>query len=144
MSEYHHFQNEYDNPKEDPEYEHNHRQHRLYKDKFVELDERQVHIHKYFFPAGTKHIRYTDIQSVASDTELGLSIIYYKGWGMSKVRPLWWALDLSRIIGLVKHENVLITVYNDVIQKAFSVKDAPTVIRIIKERMELARQSDKS
>jgi len=112
----------------------------FYRDEFVELAEDQVKIFYYYFPGGTKHIKYENIQSVATDIELGLDFLCYKGWGMG-LAPIWWALDASRVFG--RHTNVVITCFNDGIQKGFATKDAPKVISIIKERMEHARSKKK-
>eukprot|EP01124_Arcella_intermedia_P009985 TRINITY_DN16552_c0_g2_i9.p1 TRINITY_DN16552_c0_g2~~TRINITY_DN16552_c0_g2_i9.p1 ORF type:complete len:158 (-),score=45.82 TRINITY_DN16552_c0_g2_i9:319-792(-) len=148
LDHYAQHKDQYDNPSQQllQEQEKDEKHHKkpkalLYKDEFVVLDEDGITIDMYFFPGGSKRIHYHRLERVQTDKEMGLTVFEYKGWGMG-LSPIWWALDMARMLGPSIYTGIILTVHDDSIKKGFSVRDPTTVLRIIKQKMNEAKKAN--
>ena len=91
-------------------------------------------INLYYFPYGSKKIRYSDIRSCELRSMDEMSIFDYKLWGMA-LTPVWWHCDWKRLgrkyyilldinqwiqVGLTMDDNQITDVCNFIRRKLFS------------------------
>lgn len=67
----------------------------LLANKFVKCYTDRLVIDLYYFPYGSKTVKYSDIQSCELLHMRDLSILHSKLWGMA-LAPIWWHSDLRR------------------------------------------------
>lgn len=103
----------------------------LIKNSFVTCYSDHMRIHLYYFPYGSKTVKYCDIHSCELRSTNDLGLCSSKLWGMS-LTPVWWHCDMSRMgrekyilldanqwpsIGLTMDDEDTIRVYNLIKQK---------------------------
>ncbi|CAE7873812.1 unnamed protein product [Symbiodinium sp. KB8] len=107
----------------------------LYKDKFVEIYADHLCIKSYYFPLGRE--KRVDIPSdnggvsFATDKDLELTWLDWKGWGMAP-NNVWWASDSQRRnVGGRRNLGIVITVGNERVRKGFSVEDDKAALKVL-------------
>jgi hypothetical protein len=103
----------------------------LMSNGFVTCYSDYLRVHLYYFPFGSKKIKYSSIRSCDFRSTNDIGMFEYKLWGMS-LSPIWWHCDMNRLgrkyyilldasqwpqIGLTMDDNDTIQVYNLIKQK---------------------------
>lgn len=66
----------------------------LYKDRLLEITDREVVFHRYYFPFGDKHVAWSEIESVQARPP-SLWAGSWRIWGSGDLRT-WFPLDGAR------------------------------------------------
>jgi len=103
----------------------------LYEDDYVIIDEIGLRIKNYYFPFGTaKRVRFDQIRSFNTNTELKLNLLSYKTWGMG-LSNIWWALSCARG---VNSGNIILEIGSG-IRPGFSVQNVQQFLDILSKRV---------
>lgn len=109
----------------------------LIKNSFVTCYSDHMRINLYYFPYGSKTVRYCEILSCELRPSNDLGMFGSKLWGMS-LTPVWWHCDMSRMerqnyilldanqwpkIGLTMDDNDISQVYYLIKQKMSGSED---------------------
>jgi hypothetical protein len=118
-----------------------------YSDYFV--------IHWYYFPFGTKKVKYSDIRSCDFESTDNMDLLSFKHWGMA-LSPIWWHCDMKRLsrkyfilidanqwpkIGLTMDDNDIINVFNLIRQKIFVNQSNNSIEKELEHQKSLQQSS---
>ena len=101
-------------------------------------------IHWYYFPFGTKKVKYSDIRSCDLNSTDNMDIFGFKHWGMA-LTPIWWHCDMKRLgrkyyllidanqwpkIGLTMDDDDLVKVCDLIRQKMFNYRSKNSIEKL--------------
>lgn len=105
----------------------------LFANKYVTCYEDHIVINMYYFPAGNKKVKYSDMKSceLLSGEQLGFSKV--KMWGMA-LSPIWWHADFHRH----SRDHYIVLDINSWPKIGLTMDDSetPMVYKLIKEKMD--------
>lgn len=116
--------------------------HPLIKNSYVTCYSDYICIHWYYFPFGSKKVKYCEIQSCELRSVNDLGAFSSKLWGMS-LTPVWWHCDMNRLgrenyillntnqwpsIGLTMDDDDTVRVYNLIKQKIYGNNETKKTI----------------
>ncbi|KAJ3329527.1 hypothetical protein HDU93_000892 [Gonapodya sp. JEL0774] len=112
----------------------------IYEDKYCQIYHDRLVIKGYYFPiAGSKTVNFTQIESIHTNGELGLSSFEMKGWGMG-FSTIWCACDTGRfgveLTGLrAGMELVVVKVKDDWCRKGFTAEVGSNTLAVLRDRV---------
>ncbi|KAK9719734.1 hypothetical protein K7432_004613 [Basidiobolus ranarum] len=102
----------------------------LYKDRFITIQRDHISVHKYY-PYGTsRKVWIKDISSLNTLDHLSNSTSY-QIYGIC-LKPIWWALDVSRIKGRSSKELLVLGVYDHWMHVGASVERPSEAIPLLR------------
>jgi hypothetical protein len=105
----------------------------LYEDKYITCDDDAITVRQYYFPLGTKRIRYDEIRWF-DQRRIGMMTGRYRIWGAGDPR-YWFHLDATR----PKKSKAIVIDKGDWVKAVITPDDPDAVLHILEEKIRKAK-----